>query len=86
MKVSEMRHLADSKKDQKIGVFNPTTKNFTWKFDSKSYTIPKGKMRKFEHHIAEHLAKHLINQILNDKGMDTGKKENRELWIEKILI
>jgi len=86
MRVSDIQHLADSKKDRKLGVFNPTTNDFTWKYDGKDYTVPKGEMKKFDVHIAEHLAKHLIDQILTDKNMNTGKPESRKVWEEKILI
>jgi hypothetical protein len=86
MRTKDMQQLADANEDKLIGVFNPTTKNFTWKYDGESYTIPKGEMVKFKYHLAHHMAKHLIDKILTDKSTPTNKVEERAKWEKKILI
>lgn len=81
-----MRRLAEQKKDQKVGVFNPMTKDFSWKYDRKEYTIPKGEMVEFDYVIGHHMAKHLIDRILTEKGFNTSNSKRRKIWTKKVLI
>lgn len=86
MRVKDIEQLAQKKKGEKRKVFNPTTKDFTWNFNKKTYTVLQGEAKEFKIHIAEHLAKHLIDQILIEKGKDLRDEEVRNIWKKKILI
>jgi hypothetical protein len=48
-------------------IYNPTTEDFTTKYDGKPYTIKSLDMKEFPDHIADHLTTHLANRILHSR-------------------
>lgn len=86
VRASEFKRIHDVRLIKEIGVFNPTTKDFTWKYNGKSYTVPKGEMKKFDYYLGHHLAKHLIDKILTEKDIPIDKKKARAEWQKKVLI
>ena len=86
MKVKDIQHLAEINSKKKLKVFNPTTKDFKWKYNRKEYTIPKGEVKEFKYHLAQHLAKHLIDKIMTENSLNTRPSKERKMWEKKILI
>lgn len=86
MRVKDIKHLAKSKKGNKKRVFNPTTKDFTWKWHGKGITVPNGESVELDVYAAEHITKHLIDHILTKKGINTDNKKGRKAWQKKVLI
>jgi hypothetical protein len=86
MRVQDIEHLAKKKDGKTKTVFNPTNKDFSWKWDGKEHTIPKGEGVEFDIVVAEHLAKHLADYILTDSGIKTDNEEERNKCLKTILI
>lgn len=86
MRPSDVRKQALANKKKKVGVFNPTTKDFTAQFNGKDYTVPKGEMVKFRYHIAHHVAKHLADKVLTKKGFSVTQEPVRTKTLKEILV
>lgn len=68
------------KESEIISIINPTSEDFTWRYNGEPYEIKAGETKPFVANIACHLAKHLSTQmIVNDvkKKMTNKQRENR---------
>jgi hypothetical protein len=86
MRVQDIEHLAKKKEGTKKTVFNPTNKDFSWKYNGESYTIPKGEGVEHDLVVAKHLAKHLVNYILTESQIRTDDKKERNKCLKTVLI
>uniref|UniRef100_A0A6H1ZVL5 Uncharacterized protein n=1 Tax=viral metagenome TaxID=1070528 RepID=A0A6H1ZVL5_9ZZZZ len=59
-----------------INIINPTSEDFTWKYNGEPYTITAGETQTFVKRVAFHLAKHLSTQMIqNDEKKKMTKKD-----------
>lgn len=61
-----------------VFLHNPTSEDFTYKFDGKPYTIKAGEIRGFSKFVSFHLAKHLSTKIVVDEAMSKMTKKQKE--------
>ncbi len=47
-----------------LSIQNPTSEDFTWRYNGEPYTILAGETKTFSKHVAFHLAKHLSDEII----------------------
>lgn len=64
-----------------VSIYNPTSEDFTYKYDGKPYSVRAGEIKTFSKFVTFHLAKHLSTKIVVDaemKKMTMKEKKNRD--------
>lgn len=51
---------------ESVPILNPTSEDFTWRYNGEPHTIHAGEKREFAKPVACHLAKHLSTKIITD--------------------
>jgi len=70
MRVSELKRLADLKKNEKISIFNPLLKYFSVRFNGRSLIVGAGSIKEFSYYQGMHVAKHLTDRLMNERHGD----------------
>jgi len=85
MDVSDLnRKEQDNKK--MVFVFNPSNKDFKFKFDGKEYDVPSRDFKEFPLHIANHAKKHLVNYLINTRDIGIISPEQRAELLKEIEV
>lgn len=61
-----------------VTITNPTSEDFTWRWNGQPYTIKAKESMSFAKPIAFHLAKHLSTKIITDYAMGSMSKKDAE--------
>ena len=59
-----------------IEITNPTSEDFSWKFNGESFTIKAGEKKGFAGAVALHLAKHLSTKMICDEAIAKASKKD----------
>lgn len=59
-----------------IEITNPTSEDFSWRFNGELFTIRAGEKRGFSKPVAFHLAKHLSTKMVCDEALSSASKKD----------
>lgn len=76
MNIRKVKHLAELNKDKTLRIYNPSTDDFTVKYEGKEYSIGALDMQEYPYHIANHIKKHLADYILHERGIKTNPQDD----------
>ena len=57
-------NVKDLKEHDSVSIKNPTSEDFSWKFNGENYTVGAGEEKSFSKYVAFHLGKHLSTKII----------------------
>lgn len=69
---------AELKEHDAVLVKNPTSEDFSWKFNGELYTVKTKEIKSFSKFVALHLAKHLSTKMIVDEATEKMTKKERE--------
>src|SRR3990167_1292781 len=70
-----------------VVLYNPTSKDFTWKYNGEPYRIKAKERKPFAKYAGFHLAKHLSNQMLHDEMTPEERKDrNKEAELAQRIV
>lgn len=76
--INEGLDVTHLKEHDSVFIKNPTSEDFSWKFNGEIYSLKKGDAKAFSKFVAFHLAKHLSTKMVVDSVHLTAKQlENR---------
>lgn len=61
-----------------IDITNPTSKDFSWRYNGELFTIKAGETKGFAKAVGFHLAKHLSSQMICDEALVKATKKELE--------
>lgn len=76
--MNENLKASELKEHDSVFIKNPTSEDFSWKFNGELYTVKAGEEKAFSKFVAFHLAKHLSTKIIVDDITDGMKKKELE--------
>jgi hypothetical protein len=59
-----------------IDITNPTSEDFSWRYNGELFTIKAGEKRGFAKSVALHLAKHLSTKMVCDEALSVANKKD----------
>lgn len=68
-----------------IVLFNPTSEDFTWKYNGEPYTVKTGEAKSFAKFVGYHLAKHLSTQMLESEIRRTKKEKSIDMAKQYVI-
>lgn len=74
--MNENIKVSELKEHDSVFVKNPTSEDFSWKFNGESYAVKAGEEKAFSKFVAFHLAKHLSTQMITDEVVGDMKKKD----------
>ena len=68
----------DEQKLESVEITNPTSEDFTWRYNGSPYTIKAGERKAFAKPVAYHLAKHLSTKMVEQEAISKMTKKDLE--------
>ena len=71
-------NVKNLKEHDSVFIKNPTSEDFSWKFNGELYTVKAGEEKAFSKYVSFHLAKHLSTQMVVEEATSGAKKKELE--------
>ena len=68
----------DEQELESVEISNPTSEDFTWRYNGSPYTLKAGERKSFAKPVAYHLAKHLSTKMIEKDAADSMTKKDVE--------
>lgn len=68
----------DEQELESVEITNPTSEDFTWRYNGSPYTIKAGERKAFAKPVAYHLAKHLSTKMIEQEAVSKMTKKDIE--------
>lgn len=76
--MNENLKASELKEHDSVFIKNPTSEDFSWKFNGELYTVGTGEEKAFSKFVSFHLAKHLSTQMIVEEATSGIKKKDLE--------